>query len=341
MDPLRPHSPALYLVPSTFEKGTYFQDLDRFPSGHLGRLGTGPGVTPVHSRRRSKRPSPLNLPVLTFTRPVQVRRGGRPSSTSFRQLDGSDSCCINKESSAELSEAVNSMYNWYREAKTCYAYLRDTHRIDGIAGLKTSVWFGRGWTLQELVAPRRLSFYDQHWQPMGTKRKMADEIAQQTKIDVQILKGETKLREYNVAQKMTWAAGRQTTRIEDQAYCLMGLFDVNMPLLYGEGNKAFIRLQEEIIRKDDDHTIFAWELTFQSGGPAGSDSLAVSQRRGSARLFERRSAFPDDKQRPLDKAGITTMEPRSLHCLAELQAEGLKQENGDLFASLSRRGSVR
>ncbi|TKA77916.1 hypothetical protein B0A49_05463 [Cryomyces minteri] len=172
-----------------------------------------------------------------------------------------DTCCIDKTSSAELTEAINSMYRWYQSAAVCYAYLSDVQAQVGSSGapesFRTSAWLTRGWTLQELLAPQNIVFYDQDWHPLGTKKSLISVIAQITGIESAILDGDSVLK-CSIAQRMSWASGRTTTRIEDVAYCLMGLFDVNMPMLYGEGEKAFLRLQEETIRHSDEHSIFAW-----------------------------------------------------------------------------------
>ncbi|KAK4575370.1 hypothetical protein LTR86_001224 [Recurvomyces mirabilis] len=168
-----------------------------------------------------------------------------------------DMCCINKDSSAELSESINSMYAWYAHAAVCYVYLSD---VPAQASLSGSKWFTRGWTLQELLAPRNVAFYDQNWSFLGTKETLCDDLGAVTRIDRHMLLGERTLETYSIAQRMSWAADRETTRIEDRAYSLLGLFDINMPMLYGEGEKAFLRLQEEIIKYSDDHTIFAWPI---------------------------------------------------------------------------------
>lgn len=173
-----------------------------------------------------------------------------------------DTCCIDKSSSAELSEAINSMYSWYSGAKLCYAYLADVPATLGTrikkAAFANSRWFKRGWTLRELIGPPEMIFYSREWIEIGTRATLCDEIAAITGISASILNRETSFRSASTAKRMSWASNRETTRIEDIAYCLMGLFDVNMPLLYGEGAKAFIRLQEEIIKNSDDHSLFAW-----------------------------------------------------------------------------------
>ncbi|KAI4230128.1 MAG: hypothetical protein L6R36_000241 [Xanthoria steineri] len=170
-----------------------------------------------------------------------------------------DTCCIDKTSSAELSESINSMWKWYRLAVECYAYLPDVDRQDiGSAKeeLEDSVWFKRGWTLQELLAPPVVRFYDRHWKSMATKADMASDISSITKISPEYLGGD--LRGASIATKMSWVAKRTTTKLEDIAYCLLGIFGLNMDLRYGEGNQAFIRLQKELVENCRDESIFAW-----------------------------------------------------------------------------------
>ncbi|KAI6042322.1 hypothetical protein EDC04DRAFT_2600919 [Pisolithus marmoratus] len=164
-----------------------------------------------------------------------------------------DTCCIDKRRSSELSEAINSMYQWYYSTK-CYAHLHDftESTFPNKPDKKTygncngrPEWFSWGWTLQELIAPKEVQFFNKDWVPLGNKRTLAFKLAKTTRIPLPVLKD------------------RKTTRVEDRAYSLLGLFGVNMPMLYGEGGKAFQRLQLEIIRGSSDHSIFAW-------GPAGS-----------------------------------------------------------------------
>lgn len=183
-----------------------------------------------------------------------------------------DTCCIDKRNSSELSEAINSMFKWYAEAAVCYAHIADFDSSNGIGGLGACRWFRRGWTLQELIAPSRVEFYDRQWNHFGSRESLSREIAAITNIDqaaltrtdgdiVKFLMGLT------VAKRMSWADRRITTRPEDMAYCLLGLFNVNMPMQYGEGEKAFIRLQEEIMKDTDDMTLFAWKAVL--GGDGG------------------------------------------------------------------------
>ncbi|KAG8528385.1 uncharacterized protein KY384_007303 [Bacidia gigantensis] len=166
------------------------------------------------------------------------------------------------------------MYSWYQQAGICYAYLSDLHvdaslspEPDHPKRFIESKWFTRGWTLQELLAPDKVTFYDAEWNEIGNKEILEDAISLATGIERRCLnkKGvpgsaarNLWMTEESVATRMSWASSRETSRVEDMAYCLLGLFDVNMPLLYGEGEKAFVRLQHEIIRGSDDESIFAW-----------------------------------------------------------------------------------
>jgi hypothetical protein len=148
------------------------------------------------------------------------------------------------------------MFRWYHEATVCYVYLTD---VTEVSQIENSRWFTRGWTLQELVAPATVRFYTLDWRYLGSKIGLQSDIQRITGIDTKILTtGE--LDSVSIARRMSWAAKRQTTRIEDRAYSLMGIFDVNMPLLYGEGKKAFARLQEAIMKTSDDQSLFAWGL---------------------------------------------------------------------------------
>jgi hypothetical protein len=184
-----------------------------------------------------------------------------------------DTCCINKTSSAELSEAINSMYRWYHDSAVCYAYLSDIQEIEDMKDLSQSKWFSRGWTLQELVAPRSIILFDGQWRVIGTKHFLAEQISSITSIPKNTLLGTSPFR-CNVAQRMSWASTRQTTREEDMAYCLMGLFDVHMLPIYGEGlEKAFLRLQEEILKRSSDQTLFLWP---PSNEPYNQGLLATS-----------------------------------------------------------------
>ncbi|RYP71780.1 hypothetical protein DL771_004592 [Monosporascus sp. 5C6A] len=174
-----------------------------------------------------------------------------------------DTCCIDKSSSAELSEAINSMYELYKDSRVCYVYLADVSASDDPfredSEFRKSRWFTRGWTLQELIAPRNVCFFDKNWDDLhlakATKPGGLNLLSQITGIPPRAIDGD--LDPFCAAARLGWAAERKTARVEDVAYSLLGLLDVNMPLLYGEGRKAFRRLQQEILKTRDDDSILA------------------------------------------------------------------------------------
>lgn len=209
-------------------------------------------------------------------------RQWRPGSQAYKKLYGAcwlasqrgfdwiwiDTCCIDKTSSAELTEAINSMFNYYSKARLCLAYLSDVpgsttchahhpkrSRVDY---LRESVWFSRGWTLQELLAPAHLEFFDQDFRFIGSKAQMSQVISDITGIASKYLDGRRRVNDASIATRMSWASDRETTRLEDQSYSLLGILGVNMPLLYGEGNSAFLRLQQQLLENSDDESLFAW-----------------------------------------------------------------------------------
>jgi hypothetical protein len=154
------------------------------------------------------------------------------------------------------------MFRWYQRAAVCYAYLFDVLNSSTAEQAKldfyNSRWFTRGWTLQELLAPLRVTFFTRDWGYLGTKIDMTAVLADITGIS-ELALSNSNMDGFSIAQRMSWASKRVTTRSEDIAYCLMGIFDVNMPLLYGEGGeKAFLRLQEELLRSSDDQSLFVW-----------------------------------------------------------------------------------
>ncbi|KAI0021656.1 heterokaryon incompatibility protein-domain-containing protein [Xylariomycetidae sp. FL0641] len=236
-----------------------------------------------------------------------------------------DTCCIDRSSSAELNEAINSMFHWYHTSAVCIAYLEDlpASKPRPVALWSDCRWFKRGWTLQELIAPDQVSFYDQKWNCVGDKKTLAQAISQITGIPANILIDRHRLRETSVAVKMSWAAGRTTTRIEDTAYSLMGIFDVHMPLLYGEREKAFQRLQEEIIMTTPDSSIFAW---CEDGGANTYRGIFARSPRefehfGTSNLVSRSFSF----------SGKIDSTNQGLRIPARL----LRRQNGDVLMSLT------
>jgi len=168
-----------------------------------------------------------------------------------------DTCCIDKANHNELSEAINSMFRWYREAARCYVYLSDVsmHNSDGnnhISGsmwesaFRESRWFTRGWTLQELIAPVCVSFFSEEGTRLGDKKSLGKQLHEVTRVPIDALQG-SPLSGFSIDERISWAENRQTKRPEDKAYSLMGIFDIHMPLIYGEGWKsAFRRLRSQI-----------------------------------------------------------------------------------------------
>ncbi|TBU43100.1 hypothetical protein BD309DRAFT_1009961 [Dichomitus squalens] len=192
-----------------------------------------------------------------------------------------DSCCIDKSSSSELSEAINSMYYWYSRAAICYAFLADVPPGEdpraAQSSFRRSRYHTRGWTLQELIAPVRVMFLSNDWQVIGSKHSLADLLEEISGIPDEALLHIKSLDEFSLAQRLSWAAKRETTRVEDRAYSLLGIVNINMPTLYGEGHLAFRRLQEELVRRVPDQSLFAWENVYDGIEP-GEDILEkVSQ----------------------------------------------------------------
>ena len=205
-----------------------------------------------------------------------------------------DTCCIDKSSSAELSEAINSMFRWYLLSTVCYAYLADVDASPSNPDttedqLRQCRWFTRGWTLQELIAPGKLVLLDKSWTPFGTRASFVSTISNISEIPQHLLVSNAQhtsedpntgilrsLFRVSVSTRLSWAGRRQTKRVEDEAYSLMGLFGINMPLLYGEGKNAFWRLQIEIIRTSDDQSILAFRNPYRVYLRGRQHILAVS-----------------------------------------------------------------
>jgi hypothetical protein len=179
----------------------------------------------------------------------KIRFCGEQARRDGLQYFWVDTCCIDKANSSELQEAINSMFNWYHDATKCYVYLSDVSAFDSDENhhFSASRWFTRGWTLQELIAPQTVEFFSKERCPLGDKKSLEQELHQITGIALEALRGDRPLQEFSVHDRMSWAKNRETTRQEDAAYCLLGIFDMHMPLIYGEGRqKALIRLRKEI-----------------------------------------------------------------------------------------------
>lgn len=181
-----------------------------------------------------------------------------------------DSCCIDKSSSAELQEAINSMWRYYAEANVCIVFMDDVRGPDALGSdeftFRQSEWFQRGWTLQELLAPRHVEFYSKKWLPIGTKFQRSKDIEEATSIHRDALTTTRPMNSFLVAEKLSWASHRHVTREEDETYSLLGLFGISMPLLYGEGKqKAFLRLQCMIYNETVDHSLFLFRAPYLVG----------------------------------------------------------------------------
>ena len=169
---------------------------------------------------------------------------------------------IDKSTSNELSTAINSMFRWYQRASKCYIYLSDVFvpeevtnaeafRITWEEAFRRSRWFTRGWTLQELLAPATVEFFSKEGKRLGSRISLEQEIHEITKIPIGVLRGQS-LTEFSVEERLTWAAKRTTTLKEDKVYCLLGIFEVFLSLIYGEGEAyATLRLREEIQRRQE------------------------------------------------------------------------------------------
>lgn len=179
---------------------------------------------------------------------------GRQATLDGLQYFWVDSCCIDKSSSAELAEAINSMFRWYRDAAKCYVYLTDVPNVDVESrAFCRSRWFTRGWTLQELLAPSIVEFFSHNGRRIGDKQSLELQIHYASGIPVKALQHNRELFRYSIDERMLWTAKRETTLEEDQAYCLTGIFDVHLLPIYGEGkDHAFGRLRNEISSK---HTV--------------------------------------------------------------------------------------
>ncbi|GAB1313191.1 Heterokaryon incompatibility domain-containing protein [Madurella fahalii] len=168
-----------------------------------------------------------------------------------------DTCCIDKPNNTELQEAINSMFRWYRGAARCYVYLADVSTDPSDASnesnweptFRASKWFTRGWTLQDLIAPPSVEFFSREGVRLGDRNSLEQLIHYVTRIPLAALRG-SPLSDFSVSERMAWIEKRKTTREEDKAYSLLGIFDISMPLIYSEGEKnAFRRLKEEITRR--------------------------------------------------------------------------------------------
>ncbi|KAK4090734.1 hypothetical protein Purlil1_4870 [Purpureocillium lilacinum] len=241
-----------------------------------------------------------------------------------------DTCCIDKSSSAELSEAINSMFAWYRAAQRCIVYLSDVRTL---ADLPRSAWFMRGWTLQELIAPRDVVFLNREWRVLGDKTGLRRQLRDITRIADAVLAGgddeegpPLDLAAVPACNKLAWAAGRRTTRPEDEAYCLLGLLGVAMPLLYGEGaERAFRRVMEAYVREyPDDETVLAWTAEPEDVDARGSPYWPLLA--SSPRFFRRSGGYTVPRFRAWRKGGGRAVDVTGGGVRAALTVQPLGQD---------------
>ncbi|KAK4929083.1 hypothetical protein LTR49_004280 [Elasticomyces elasticus] len=247
-----------------------------------------------------------------------------------------DTCCIDKSSSAEYDEAISSMVQWYAIAKICYVYLsdvpvpafdanlQDSETQSSGSGLDWSAfeksdWWKRGWTLQELIAQWDVRFYDRNWEFIGALVGMIDRVSHISKIPKGILDHSLRPSDFSIAQQLSWASMRTTTLPEDEAYALFGILDVNMTPVRNEGRRAFLRLQEHLIARTTDQTIFAWDVPLL--GPAQEQDHSEQLLAPSPSCFfngsriRRRTDTPVEAKYQLNNKGLEIKLPiiRTMH----------------------------
>lgn len=234
------------------------------------------------------------------------------------------------------------MFNFYRDSVICYAYLQDVDNGADTLSLNSSFsksrWFTRGWTLQELLAPSLVQFYASDWTPLGTRDDLKKTISLVTKIDQDFFTY-GKFSDYSIAQKFSWASGRKTTRVEDEAYCLLGLFGVSMPLLYGEGRRAFMRLQEELMRVSDDQSIFAW-TNDRMGGLFASSPAAFAD---SGNIIRGKQDFSSPPYSITNKGisiSLPLIEPESGYAVQFMSSGTIYSGSGNVSITLTPTGSL-
>lgn len=196
-----------------------------------------------------------------------------------------DTCCIDKSSSAELSEAINSMFEWYHKAARCYVYLSDVSTADPRQidrSFAHSRWFTRGWTLQELLAPTSMEFFSCEGASLGDRDSRLHQIIQVTGIPREALQG-SRLSQFSADERMSWYGQRETKREEDAAYCLLGILNVSMPSIYGEGKgKAMYRLRKEIREVSQDGALLQFRFREQLHRDRGSIPFRENPRFGES-----------------------------------------------------------
>lgn len=258
------HTPKYAILSHRWRKGeeVQFRDLPSLPKQQLRDLPPENPVSPLPSS--SPQNDQRNLSSL-YKIAGACKKVLETKDEAMRHI-WIDTICINQGDSQELTTSINSMFRWYQNAQVCYVYLFDvswdsTNLLMSQKQFVGSEWFLRGWTLQELLAPKQLKFFDRDWKLIGSKDDLVTEIMTATRISAEHLSGA--FRDASLAQKMSWLAGRTTEYLEDRAYCVLGIFDIYLDARYGSGESEFMRLQQEIITNwpqgvPFDESLFAW-----------------------------------------------------------------------------------
>ncbi|KAI0145226.1 hypothetical protein GGR57DRAFT_307176 [Xylariaceae sp. FL1272] len=225
---------------------------------------------------RSNRDSTLPLLPIELNKIRDACRIARRKNIQWMWID---TCCIDKSNAVEYNESINSMFRWYACARICITYLSDVKLDTNNQGVDVfrssehknypapSVWFSRGWTLQELLAPVAMEFYDTNWELLGTRKNLAPALEEITRIKRDYFTGISDFQKASIAAKMSWMAGRVTAKPEDIAYSMLGLLGINMVPSYGEGaERAFLRLQYALLSASTDETLFAWKMPAEGPG---------------------------------------------------------------------------
>lgn len=221
-----------------------------------------------------------------------------------------DTCCINKANLTELDEAIRSMFRWYQEASSCYVYLTDVSSFikperanyTGISGFHESRWFTRGWTLQELLAPKLVQFFSREEHLLGTKSSLEQRIHEITRIPLEALQG-VPLSQFPPKERLRWAEHRETKKVEDKAYSLLGIFQISMSLRYGEGDDALKRLKEKIGKANNASLEHAYWVVNRAANPWFTGREDVLQELGTV-IDSALAAVPSEKQCQIVVSGI-------------------------------------
>ncbi|RDW72808.1 hypothetical protein BP6252_06715 [Coleophoma cylindrospora] len=259
------HTPKYAILSHRWRQGeeVKFQDFSSLPKEQLRGF---PSRNPVPIHSSDNPPQDQNDFSSSIYKIAGACKQVRETDDQAMRKLWIDTICVNQGDAQEVSTSINSMFRWYRNAEVCYVYLFDvswdfTDPSSSQKQFVKSDWFCRGWTLQELLAPRKIKFFDRDWKYIGTKEDLITHIVAATRISAEHLGGA--FRSASLGQKMSWLARRTTERIEDRAYCALGIFGIYLDTRYGSGEDEFMRLQEEIIRSwakevPFDESLFAW-----------------------------------------------------------------------------------